>query len=176
MKNRLEEFVRGHRQDFDTFEPSEALWGKIENKLDKGRKVKLRFYLSRAAAVAAIFALSFMVQQYFLSGRNKMPEIPELKEAEMYYSGLINSKLQEIKPMLAEYPEIEHEMKSDLSELDSVYTGLKNDLKDNVANQEVIEAMIENYRMRIDILEEMLHFLDKNNDDNNNENTPDYEL
>lgn len=176
MKNRLEEFVRGHRQDFDSYEPGEALWGKIEKKLDRGRKVKLRFYLSRAAAVAAIFALSFMAQHYIISDRNKMAEIPELKEAEMYYSGLIDAKLQEIKPMLAEYPDIEHEMESDLSELDSVYSSLKNDLKDNVANQEVIEAMIQNYRMRIDILEEMLHFLDKTNDENKNDNTPDYEL
>jgi hypothetical protein len=176
MKDRLEEFVRGQRQEFDTYEPDSALWEKIEKKLNKGRRVKLPYYLSRAAAVAAIFALSFLVQQYFYARRNKMPEIPELKEAEMYYSGLIDARLQEIKPKLAEYPEIEQEMESDLSELDSVYSSLKNDLKDNVANQEVIEAMIENYRMRIDILEEMLHFLDKTNNENNNENIPDYEL
>ena len=33
---------------------------------------------------------------------------------------------------------------------------MKADLKDNVANQEVIEAIIENYRLRIAILEELL--------------------
>lgn len=176
MKDRLEEFVRGHSQEFDILEPNEALWGSIEKKLDKGKKVKFSYYLSRAAAVAAIFALSFMVQQYFFREKNKVAEIPELKEAEMYYTGLIDAKLQEIKPFLAEYPEIEQEMEADLSELDSVYNGLRNDLKDNVANQEVLEAMIENYRMRIEILEEMLHFLDKNSDDNINENSTEYEL
>jgi hypothetical protein len=176
MKDRLEEFVRGHSQDFDIFEPGDALWENIEKKLDKGKRVRLSYYLSRAAAIAAIFALSFMVQQYFFGKRQKMPEIPELKEAEMYYSGLIDSKLREIKPFLAEYPDIEQEMESDLSDLDSVYSCLRNDLKDNVANQEVIEAMIENYRMRIDILEEMLHFLDKNSNDSINENNPEYEL
>jgi hypothetical protein len=176
MKDRLEEFVRGHRQDFDTFEPSEALWKNIDKKLDKGKKIKLRFYLSRAAAVAAIFAISFLVQQYLQTSKNKLQEIPELKEAEMYYSGLIDAKLQEIKPLLVEYPDVEQEMKTDLSELDSVYNGLKNDLKDNVANHEVIEAMIENYRMRINLLEEMLQYLEKNEDDTNNDKTPNYEL
>jgi hypothetical protein len=117
-----------------------------------------------------------MVQQYFFSGRNKMPEIPELKEAELYYTGLIDARLQEIKPFLAEYPEIELEMEADLSDLDNVYNSLKNDLKDNVANQEVIQAMIENYRTRIDILEEMLHFLDKASNDSINTNNPEYEL
>jgi 3-hydroxyacyl-CoA dehydrogenase len=43
-----------------------------------------------------------------------------------------------------------------MSELDSLYSALKADLKDNVANQEVIEAIIENYRLRIAILEELL--------------------
>jgi hypothetical protein len=176
MKDRLEEFVRGHRQDFDTIEPGEALWKNIEKQIDKGKRIKLRFYLSRAAAVAAIFALSFMTQQYLQKSRNKAPEIPELKEAEMYYSGLIDAKLQEIKPLLLEYPDVEKDMKSDLFELDSVYKGLKNDLKDNVANHEVIEAMIENYRMRINLLEEMLQFLEKNDNENKNDKTPNYEL
>lgn len=175
MKDRLEEFVRGHNHEFDIFEPKDALWDNIEKKLDKGKKIRLTYYLSRAAVVAAIFALSFMVQQYFFREKNRMPEIPELKEAELYYSGLIDNKIQEIKPFLAEYPDIEQEMDSDLSDLDSVYNSLKNDLKDNVSNQEVIEAMIENYRMRIELLEEMLHFLDKNSDDNTNKN-PEYEL
>ena len=176
MKDRLEEFVREHRQDFDSFEPSDALWDNLEKQLNKSKRVKLKYYLSRAAVVAAIFSSSFMVQQYFYAKRNNAQEIPELKEAEMYYTGLIDAKLEEIKPKLAEYPEIEHEMESDLSDLDSVYNSLKDDLKDNVANQEVIEAMIENYRMRIDILEDMLHFLDRTSDDNNNENNSEYEL
>ncbi|MBN2485127.1 MAG: hypothetical protein JXB34_04040 [Bacteroidales bacterium] len=176
MNNRLEEFVRGHSKEFDLFEPDEALWENIEKKLDKGRNIKIGYYLSRAAAVAAIFVLSFMAQQYFADRKNKTFDIPEVKEAEMYYSGLIDARMKEVKPFLAEFPEIEQEMQSDLLELDSVYQGLKNDLKDNVANHEVIEAMIENYRMRINILEEMLHFLAKNNNDNINKNNTEYEL
>ena len=44
-------------------------------------------------------------------------------------------------------------------ELDSVYISLKSDLKDNIANHEVIEAMIQNYRLRISILEESYNFV-----------------
>jgi hypothetical protein len=176
MKDRLEEYVRGHSHEFDMLEPDDALWVKIEKKLDKGKKIRLSYYLSRAAVVAAIFALSFMVQQYFFREKNRMPEIPELKEAEMYYSGLIDTKLKEIKPYLTEYPDIEKEMDADMSQLDSVYTGLKNDLKDNVSNQEVIEAMIQNYRMRIEILEQMQQYLDKDSDDKTNKNNPEYEF
>jgi len=82
--------------------------------------------------------------------------IPELQEAELYYSGLISEKLEEIKPILANCPGIEEELNVEMSGLDSLYTDLKTDLKDNIANQEVIEAIIENYRLRITILEDLL--------------------
>ena len=78
--------------------------------------------------------------------------------------------------MLTEFPEIKAELDSDLFELDSVYKSLRKDLNDNVANQEVIEAMIENYRIRIDILEEMMFFLGKQNKDDGNQNKLEYEL
>ena len=119
-------------------------------------------YLSRAAAVAAIFIASFVVQRYWLGTGSTVNQasndteinIPELKEAEMYYTGMINEKMQEVKPLLKEYPSMKDELDTDFSELDSVYYSLKSDLKDNVANHEVIEA----------ILEDMLRFLEEQNE------------
>ena len=73
--------------------------------------------------------------------------------------------------MLAEYPSLEDELETDLSELDSIYISLKSDLNDNVANHEVIEAMIENYRLRISILEDMLGFLKSQMDEDSNSTT-----
>jgi hypothetical protein len=177
MKDRLEKYVIEHRDEFDMLEPNDALWQGIEKKMKKEKNYTLRFYTSRVAAVAAIFIISFMVQKFFFNQNNIYKEIPELAEAESYYSGIINAKLEEVKPMLNEFPDIQQELDYDLSELDSVYKGLREDLKDNVANQEVIEAMIENYRIRIDLLEEMMHFLDRQDEDNNeHNNTSEYEL
>jgi hypothetical protein len=175
MKDRLEDFVRDHRQDFDMFDPADALWEGIEKKMDSGKKHKLTFYLSRVASVAAIFILSFMVQQYFWGNRGEVA-IPELQEAELYYTGLIEMKLQQVQPLLSDNPELAHELEHDLVELDSIYEGLKEDLKDNIANQEVLEAMIENYRLRIDILEELVMYLDTENNNNNNNNNSEYDL
>lgn len=177
MEDRLEKFVMEHRDEFDVLEPTDALWQGIEKKMKKGKTRSIRFYASRVAAVAAIFVVSFMVQKFFFNQGNIYKEIPELAEAENYYSGLINAKLEEVKPMLNEFPDIEEELEYDLSELDSVYESLQEDLKDNVANQEVIEAMIENYRLRIDILEEMMHFLERQNENNyKRNNTSEYDL
>lgn len=175
MKDRLEEFVRSQREQFDVFEPDEKLWKGIEKKMDKGRKFNLGYYLIRAAGVAAILIISITSYKYFAGRNDKNPEIPELREAEVYYSGIIDSKLKEVQPLLSDYPDIQEDINSDLSELDSVYKSLKEDLKDNVSNQEVIEAMVENYRMRIEILEEMLEYLENKNEDST-KNKSEYEL
>ena len=177
MKDRLEEYIRERRQDFDIFEPDARLWEGVEKKMKKGRKKHLGYYVSRVAAVAAIFMLSFIVQRYYFNQRNTVEKIPELQEAELYYSSLINQKLDEVRPLLAEFPDIQKELDGDMSELDSAYNSLKEDLKDNVSNQQVIEAMIENYRTRIDIMEEMLQFLNKNDEEiPANQNNTEYEL
>jgi hypothetical protein len=82
--------------------------------------------------------------------------IPGLGEAEAYYTSLINQKMDELKPVIDNCPSLQEELNYDMTELDSVYTDLKKDLKDNMANQEVVEAIIENYRLKISILEDLL--------------------
>jgi len=94
-------------------------------------------------------------------------ESPQLKETEIYYNNLVNSLYSEATPMLTANPEIKKEFFSDISHLDSICSEIKKDLKDNVANQEVVEALIQNYRIKIRLLEEMLTMLkeNKNNPD-----------
>ena len=50
-------------------------------------------------------------------------------------------------------------LRVDMEELDQAYEELKEDLKDNVANPAVIEAMILNYSVKLEILEDLLHQL-----------------
>ena len=55
----------------------------------------------------------------------------------------------------------------DMVELDKVFEELKNDLKDNSDNEEVIEAMIQNYRFKLQMLEEILLQLNKSKNSEN---------
>lgn len=174
MNKRLENFVRDHRQEFDVFEPGESLWKGIERQIELRKRTRLTYILTRVAAVAAIFILSFTIQKYFFT--NNEVVIPELQEAEVYYSGLIHMKMEQLQSGLSANPELEKELKTDMMELDSIYSSLKEDLKDNIANQDVLEAMIENYRLRIDILEEMVIYLDVEQDDSKSNNKTEYEL
>jgi hypothetical protein len=79
---------------------------------------------------------------------------------------MINTLYDEAKPLLTVRPEVEKELDSDMARIDSICTDIRNDLKDNVDNQEVIEALIRNYRIKIKILEDMLLILKKSEDEN----------
>ena len=51
----------------------------------------------------------------------------------------------------------------DLAVMDQAFAELKADLRDNVDNEEVIAAMMENYQLKLQILEEILNELEKEN-------------
>jgi hypothetical protein len=168
MKDKLEQFIEDNRDAFDSFSQPQAekVWGKIlEGRKKKKVKRVFLWYISRAAAVLLIFGLSYFFHDYIDRGRDARiaekkrndvyEQVPELKEAESYYSKLVTFKLEEMKPFLMNNPGIRKEVNVDLMELDSIYSSLKNDLKDNIANDQIIEAMIQNYRLKLRILEEL---------------------
>lgn len=167
MKDKLEKFIQENREGFDLYEPNPDIWKKIEKGVNK-RSINWNNFIWRAAVIILLVGFSFLFYDYLenrdISSRNRAKdiEIPELKEAEIYYTHMLNKRLKEIQPILVHHPELDDELKTDLSELDSIYSELQKDLNDNVANHEVIEAMIQNYRLRLNILEDILNEL-KNN-------------
>lgn len=164
-RDRLETFVETNRHEFDIHEPSDRLWDSISEKLDKEpAKSKKRFSWMKVAAVFAfmIVGSSVIYQQKFgrqtalVNSGTLDPEVQELIEAEAYYAQEVSGKLVEIQKCYAIYPELKIEIESDLNELEMMYHDLKNDLKENISNKEVIEAMIENNRYRMKLVDDVL--------------------
>lgn len=163
MKNidRLEDFVKTNREKFDNLEPSPEVWGKIQGNVDKVKKIRLQTYIVRVAAIIAIVAVSAILINNTLFRYSRVsstsdPEINELLDTEKYYAQKVNGKLKEIRKCYATFPDIKDEVETDLNELESMYNSLKNDLKDNISNKTVIEAMIENNRNRLELVDSIL--------------------
>ena len=172
MSDRLEDFVRQHREEFDLREPDPSVWLKINpaNAPVVKEKRPLR-WLRVAAAIAVIFAGS-SAGIYFLTGGNNEADLysqelyMEMQETEAFYTMMVSDRYEELKPFLASNPVANEMLSADMEELDEVYHELKNDLKDNISNPEVIEAMVLNYRIKLEILEDLLNQLkEKENQD-----------
>jgi hypothetical protein len=163
MKNtdRLEDFIRGHREEFDYLEPSAKVWENIEANTKKGKTIKLYRYFPRIAAILVlglIFSAILFFNRNLSSNREQAanPELQELLDTEKYYAQQVNSKLEEIRKCYTTFPEIKSDVESDLNELESMYQSLKKDLMENISNKPVIEAMIENNRYRLKLVDSVL--------------------
>jgi hypothetical protein len=173
----LEQFIKDNRQKLDKYEPPKRIWRGIKAGLPI-RKTLIPLWISAAAVI--IIILSVTITLYTLSQKknNLFADVksgqPGLKETEVYYNTLVNKLYIEAKPLLTSQPEIARELHIDMAQLDNICADLKKDLKDNVANQEVIEALIQNYRIKLQLLEDMLMLLKQHED--KSEKTKSHEL
>jgi len=185
--DKLEKYIIDHRSQFDDQDPDPEIWERVETRKSLVIRINWKDIAWKAAAVAAIFVASYFFHDYMAS-RNQpfqsfmsknagdvSPMVSELIEAEAYYSSQIDRKKDEVFRLTASNPEVRREIDMEMVDLDRVFSELKKDLKDNADNEEVIEAMIQNYRLKLDILEVMLLQLNQSNESQNetkHENTP----
>jgi hypothetical protein len=171
----LESFIHENRSGFDTQTPSPELWNRIAGQIPvvqtqqtKSRKNVL-FYIRQIAAIGLI-ALIIPSAWYFMRTDSETTILPksalsEIAETMGYYESQIKEKRQNVINLTADNPSITKEMDIDLDQLDQVLKELKADLKDDVSNPEVISAMIQNYRLRLQIMEQLLDFIEKEKTD-----------
>jgi hypothetical protein len=168
--DRLEEQIRQKREQLDRHTPPADIWEKIRKKLKKGKPVSQR-WISIAAMIVVILGTAIILfsPAHLLSGPDNKENTdrltqndPQLRETEVYYNSLVHSLYNEAAPLLTNNPDIKKELNYDMSHLDSICADLKKDLKDNISNKDVVEALIQNYRIKIQILEDMVAVLKEN--------------
>jgi len=158
MEN-LEKFILENRADFDQEVPPLKVWAHIDRELDAKKPVRIVWmkYVRVAAAAAVLIAVScyigFQAGSQVETAQALSDFSPEHAEMERYFNEKINEKMAK----LVSYQQDEH-VRPDLQELDLVYDELKAELKEAPmgGEQKVIEAMINNYQTKLDILEHVL--------------------
>ncbi|MBR9923196.1 MAG: hypothetical protein GYB31_20390 [Bacteroidetes bacterium] len=166
----LEKFIRENRKAFDTGQPPASLWKGVESALDRqadiparekpsAKRVSLHFVLRRVAAAAAILVIGIGIG-FYMNGRNQEPDLltltdlsPEHAELESYYQNQVQLRTQQ----LVNYRQIA-DVQPDLEQLDEVYRELQKELEQAPKGSEVqiIQAMIDNYKAKLSILERVL--------------------
>jgi hypothetical protein len=184
--DRLEEFILENRNDFDDMSPSLESWDKVKNNIRPVRKINWTTNLVRVAAAIVIFVSSYIFIDYTINKDNESLQagypdieisdrIPVLVEARAYYSSQISTMENEVYRLAGNDSPIKNDIDLEFEELDQVFNELKADLNDDAANEEVVEAMIQNYRIKLQILEEILLQL-KNADEQNIDNDEDKKI
>ena len=150
MQDNLKDHIEATREDFEIYPfDADQEWSKVSKKIGTRTNKDPWQYIGIAVCFAAIFGCTI----FFMHPVNSGGEVAEI---ESFYTSEINQKVSLIKNHhKGDY------ILEDLEEMDAVFAELKSDLKDNVDNEEVIIALMENYRLKLQILDEILNELEK---------------
>ena len=179
-KDKLEQYIINNKEEFDTLEPSKGLWEGISKIEPKPKKLDRPYFswAMRVAATIIIFIGSYYFHDYrsqnrqtasFNSASNTDNKLyHELIEAEYYYTAQIGTETERFYQLAGGNKMLREEIQTELEELDNEFNTLKNDLRDNADNEEIIAAMIQNYRLKLRILQDMMNQLQQGKKENTN--------
>jgi len=162
MKN-IEDLIRQNRDLFEDKEPSEGHFDRFSVKLEircnaKANKRSIVPYLLRAAVVTLLVTLSSLwTWDHFIrqgSSRMTLGQVsPQYREVENYYIHQVSLMEGEIvNTELNNNPEQKEMLVRELNSMDSVYVSLQKELKANPNDERIINAMIEHYQTKLDVM------------------------
>jgi len=133
---------------------------RFSNKLDSLSRVrnnlKIIQRIAIAASVAAFLILSSIVALNLEDLKTQKTALygisAELYETELYYTGAIEEKME----ILTSSSTFDKEILNDIREIDKSFNEVRKELIRNPNDDRLISAVIETYRIKLDLLDEVL--------------------
>jgi DNA-directed RNA polymerase subunit F len=172
QRDPLEQFILEHRDALDSEVPDLKIWGQISaatpEKIAPGHGFTVHWgrNLMRAAAAIALLITGIGMGIWYASHSNAaaqgmaMSELSDqYRELEQYYQRDIAGKQVRLASMSGSQPV---EVLDDLRQLDQIMEELRKELADvpPASREQVVRAMIENYKAKTTILQRVLEHLE----------------
>jgi hypothetical protein len=162
MKN-IDEIIRNNKDLFEASEPMDGHLERFNWKLEKrlhSRDTRRSIvpYLLKAAVVTILVTLSSLwTWDNFIRGDRERMTLgqvsPQYKEVENYYIHQVNLRESEILNVdLKDKPEQKQMLMTEMKSMDSVYVQLQKELKANPNDERIINAMIEHYQTKLEVM------------------------
>ena len=167
---KLEEIIRNNPDAFNSEEPSSNHFGKFLEKLDAKQIHRRReIWIRRLTHVAAAAAVILLVVSITLLRKTSHTDAgisyntsTEVKEIEVFYQNQIERSLQALNTTLKQCPAQKKNLSSCLKELNKSFESIQNDLKENPGDERIINALVNNYRTKLEVLDQIQKQTDKN--------------
>lgn len=170
MEDPLKKHIDSRRTDFDPFEADfEGIWGEVSKALDakEGSTPKRTSLWPKLWKAAAMLSLAMGIGWLIIPRSQPMvanTAKSQWLETQEFYSAAIEEKMQVLD---RKKETLDSRIFEDLEALDQAMKELKTDLNDQADNEEVVNAMVRNYQIKLKILEEILEQLQQNESDDN---------
>ncbi len=182
MKN-IDEIISNNKDFFEDAEPSKGHFERFNRKLEmrfqtKAAKRSIGPYLLRAAVVTLLVTLSSLwTWDHFIrpgSSRMTLGDVsPQYKEVENYYLHQVNLMESEIGTAeITNNAEQRVMLMKEMKTMDSTYVSLQKELKANPNDERIINAMIEHYQTKVEVMSYIVNQLKaiRNENENSKEN------
>ncbi|MBK7410323.1 MAG: hypothetical protein IPL49_19955 [Saprospirales bacterium] len=168
--DQLEQFVGKNRLAFDREVPNLKVWAAIDQALEAQRPVaRIRTIwrtLRVAASVVILLTLGGLIGMYAYKYTHvqELPTLaeiaPEYAELEQYYTTQVSNRMQELSRF-----DQGANVQPDIQQLDDLYKELQLELDKapKGSEEQIIQAMIRNYQIKLDILERVLEKIQTTN-------------
>ena len=175
----LEEFLREYKDQFDDQEPQEAHFDHFMEKINHQKKRNLFEIIPNFLKVAVIITFVIFSGLIGYQIRNMQANhlglgtiSPEYREVELFYTANINNQLGMLK-QFGSFNKEQHQsiLDEELKDMDERYSQLKRELALHPDDDRIIQAMIEYYQVKTNILNriiEQLYQIKKQNRNNLN--------
>jgi hypothetical protein len=175
----IEDIIRNNKDFFDDAEPSTGHLERFNRKLEKRFQVNtikrsIVPYLLKAAVVTLLITLSSLwTWDHFIrtgSSRMTLGQVsPQYKEVENYYVHQVNLMEGEIVNVdLKNNPAQKTMLMKEMKSMDSTYVSLQKELKANPTDERIINAMIEHYQTKLEVMTYIVNQLKTIRNDNHN--------
>ncbi len=154
MQDNFKDYIDSNIEDFDHAYNVDKGWNDFQRKNSPKKKVfRIWAVAASIAMLLGVFGVNYILE-------NTSPkELSEWEEVELFYQNQIDN----MTIMVTNYTSDESIL-LDLEEMDKAFSEIKKDLQDDAANEEVIEAMMNHYRLKLEILQRMLDEIKENNE------------
>ena len=169
-KDYIEEIIQNNLKDLNDFEPKDGHFERFQAKLTKQQKKKtITLNVVWKVAAAVVFVLLAVNQANIYFSPDKQNGVldedntnftlasvsPEYKEVEFYYTNAIDVGLNQWNSMVADgfiSKEEQELLDSEMADFETHFKNLQTDLKANPNDERVINAMLEYYQAKLDII------------------------
>lgn len=169
-KDYIEEIIQNNLKELNDFEPKDGHFERFQAKLSKQQKKKtISLNVVWKVAAAVVFVLLALNQvNIYLSPEKQNGLVsennteftlssvsPEYKEVEFYFTNAIDVELNQWNSMVADgfiSKEEQALLDIEMAEFETRFKNLQIDLKANPNDERVINAMLEYYQAKLDII------------------------
>lgn len=182
----LKKFIEQNRSQFDDCEPMDGHFDRFMQKLEAEQRHTIGRSRTQILKIAAVAVIAIVLGATVVSTgihrgvrlieaemANADPDAPmklierttnymkakvepEYSETQNYYISLVDNRLDEIRKTETVDEQQKAELLKEMSEMDELFVNLQKELKANPDNPVLIDAMINHYQTKIEVLNQII--------------------